>query len=297
MSAEKGLISRVNLQDIADAIREKNGGNSTYRPEDMAAAIQELDTSGIHPTGTKQITQNGTTDVTEYASANVNVQPNLQIKTATENGTVMPDQGYDGLSSVLVNVSGGGGSDGVYVGTDVPGASIGSNGNYYYQRALKGEFGYTSTPAQNSNTSQTGYEFIANEAITLSGLRALNTNTSGTISLLLAQLDGTELGRIDNVPVNGDWTSAYFDTPIQLTAGEHYIVQAIRNGGAGFKYNSKSSTAFNSKITGVQGRYGGLPGTTDSTNIYSADIIISAGDDYVVTKQYRKKSDEWVQIA
>lgn len=44
-----------------------------------------------------------------YSEVTVSVIPNLQSKTATENGTVTPDQGYDGLSSVVVNVSGGGG--------------------------------------------------------------------------------------------------------------------------------------------------------------------------------------------
>lgn len=103
----KALITEGYLTDIANAIRAKLGVQDTYTPPLMAAAIESIPT-GITPTGTKQITQNGTHDVTEYASANVNVQPNLQSKTVTENGTVTPDQGYDGLSEVVVNVSGGG---------------------------------------------------------------------------------------------------------------------------------------------------------------------------------------------
>ena len=308
----KVLVTESSLSGIAAAIREKNGTQNTYKPGQMAAAIQAIPT-GTTPSGTVNITQNGTVDVTDYASADVAV-PNsyaaadegkvvsngaLVAQTArsseiTANGT------YDTTlnDEVTVNVSGGGGSGGVYVGTGDPDASIGNDGDYYYKRALKGEYGYTSEPNNSSGTSQTGYEFIANEAIVITGLRAYNVNQSGTISLLLARLDGTILGQIDNVPSNGGWAAAYFDTPIQLTAGEHYIVQAIRNSGQGFRYQDKSSTVFSSKITGVQGRYGSLPGNTDSYNIYSADVIIAFnGGVYVVTKQYYKSSGAWEVIA
>ena len=72
--------------------------------------------TGIIPTGTKSITQNGTVDVSQYASANVNVptpSPTLQSKSVTitenETTTITADSGYDGLNEVEVttNVSGG----------------------------------------------------------------------------------------------------------------------------------------------------------------------------------------------
>lgn len=55
----------------------------------------------------RSVTANGTYDTTTNDEVVVSVQPNLQSKTVTQNGTVAPDQGYDGLSSVVVNVSAG----------------------------------------------------------------------------------------------------------------------------------------------------------------------------------------------
>ena len=131
----RALITEAYLTDIANAIRTKLGVQDMYTPPQMAAAIESIPTGGITPTGTKNITQNGTHDVTQYASANVNVQPNLQSKTATQNGTVVPDQGYDGLSSVVVNVSGGGGTAGeaVHIWTKSTG---GSDAAIYVQNML-----------------------------------------------------------------------------------------------------------------------------------------------------------------
>ena len=64
----------------------------------------------IVPSGTVNITENGTVNVRQYASANVNVEPNLQKKsviytpsTKPIEDTVTPDK-YDGLSEVNVTV-------------------------------------------------------------------------------------------------------------------------------------------------------------------------------------------------
>ena len=102
----KGTVDRSVFDQLGPIIREKLGTDIQYTPSQMPAAVQSIPT-GITPAGTVNITQNGTHDVTEYANANVNVQPTLQSKTATQNGTVTPDSGYDGLSQVVVEVSGG----------------------------------------------------------------------------------------------------------------------------------------------------------------------------------------------
>ena len=75
---------------IANSLRGKTGGTENIVADDFPSVIDSLSTGGITPTGTKTIAENGTHDVTNYASASVNVPVGITPSgsiTITENGT------------------------------------------------------------------------------------------------------------------------------------------------------------------------------------------------------------------
>lgn len=98
-----GIIDTSTLTAIANAIRAKLGVQTTYKPSEMATAIGQI-SSGITPTGTKEITANGTNiDVASYAYADVAV-PNSYA--AGDEGKVVSNGALVSQSSSSVTTNG-----------------------------------------------------------------------------------------------------------------------------------------------------------------------------------------------
>lgn len=130
-------INDSRMAAIADAIREKLGVATKYTVAQMPAAIRSIIGGGTATLISKNIVANGSyaavnDNADGYSSVVVTVPsaaPNLQSKTITENGTVTPDSGYDGLSSVAVDVGAKVGN--CLHGSSYPASDLGNNGDLY----------------------------------------------------------------------------------------------------------------------------------------------------------------------
>ena len=131
------LYNDVSVQDIADAIREKNGLSTTYTISQMGNAIRAI------PTGSAINNQNKTVTPTESQQS------------------VTPDSGYTGLGTVTVEAI-----ESTYVGSSIPRRTsedlIFNNGSVYAQLGYyPGEAYYvvpsSTLPATTASSATSGY--------------------------------------------------------------------------------------------------------------------------------------------
>ena len=82
--------------------------NGTYTPSSGYDGFSEFTVNVPSPTyGTLEVGQNGTffpVGVDAFNRVDVDVVPNLEVKSITENGTYTPSEGYDGFQRVVVDV-------------------------------------------------------------------------------------------------------------------------------------------------------------------------------------------------
>lgn len=95
---EIGYLYKDTLTSIANAIRNKLLSTVQMKPSEMSNFIGLIDTSGIHPTGTKTITANGITDVYNFQYANVQVPIPTGVININSNGV------YDVTNYASANV-------------------------------------------------------------------------------------------------------------------------------------------------------------------------------------------------
>lgn len=116
-------MARVNnltnfLTDVANAIKEKTGDNSSIPASQFDSKILAIPAQGSYQTKSISIVSNGTMtllpdtnyDAMDRVVISVDVptgQINNQDKEITENGVYTADEGYTGLGTILVKVKDG----------------------------------------------------------------------------------------------------------------------------------------------------------------------------------------------
>lgn len=215
--------------------------------------------------------------------------------TVTQNGTYTPSGTTLGYGPVTVNVSGGGGGGNAYTDTVPPPASLGENGDYYFELYNSQVInGLQSEPNLTANTGTAGWEFTANENLTICGARGYaRSSYIGTIKL--ANSSGTVLAEKSVSLVENTWVNVEFDNPVALTAGNNYIIMLFGNYNT-LRYQQNPATA--SQVTYVRGRYGSLPGSSENRTAYSVDILIqrALNPPYSFKTQYYKTGGVWVTV-
>ena len=147
---------------------------------------------------------------------------------------------------------------GMYTGTEAPPpASLGTDGDYYYQRgnlrrsiqSVTGTISASSTPAY-------GTEFTVIQPVTVThlfariGAERTGKMQLGTTSEILAETESVTF-------YAGEWVEVPLQSPIQLSTGTNYLVKVLLNSSPGYVsyVSSISNLTYDSNFSYVATRY------------------------------------------
>ena len=272
----KVAITEQYLTDIADAIRAKKGISDTYYPSEMAAAISTIGGGGITPTGTISISENGTYNVTNYASAEVSIpssinNQNKSVNPTESEQTVTADSGYSGLGTVTV-----GAISSTYVGSGITqrsstdlsasGATVSVPAGYYATAASKAvTLGSATGPSSLSGSSATITTGTNTITLTKTGVTTTPTISAGYVSSATASTATVALTA--SVTVNPTPTAS--GATVTIPAG-YYSSQTTKS------VTSGSATA-PSTISGTAASVSTGTNTLTLTKTISVTPTVSAG--------------------
>ena len=231
----------------------------------------------------KSVTSNGTYTAANdgfygYSSVDVNVQPSLQDKTATSNGSVTADTGYDGLGTVTVNVQ-----------PTLQNKTVTSNGT------VTADSGYDGLGTVTVNVSGGGSATLGTKSITANGTyNASSDSLDGYSSVTVnvpSPLETLPSGytRLNYIQVDGNsWINSEF------YAGPDSIIQvdymSLKNSGDSFQ-TVIGATASSTTSVAAPAVFFYLASANTITPLYTSSgtatnastTVINNGDRYLYT--------------
>lgn len=251
------LITESYLDDIADAIREKNGSEDTYTPAQMAGAIADIQTADEVVLVSKSVTANGTYNPASdsadgYSGVTVNV-PNTY--TESDEGKVVSSGNLVSQSSKLITQNGTHDTTmNNSVSVDVPNSySASDNGKVVVNQAL------TDQTSKSINSNGT-HDTTANNSVVVDVPNSYAAADEGKVvssGELVAQTSR-------NVTVNGTYD----------TTTNNEVVVNVSGGGGGGEY-SLSLAEYLQFYGTSPGQIIGLPYTVSSDYEIEVDFEVT----------------------